>query len=166
MKSVPNTALLVSLAMALAYSNPAATSDALDPMSGWKKQRGTAGMMYFKLPFHAANESNHTSYGFALTNNPGTYRSDTLPLTLDAPKLIDLQFSGGALKDVQLTNRSMMPRYADGDGGTGSFIENMDTKDWVLAIGGTALAVWGITELADSDSEDGPDDDDGEMDDD
>ncbi len=105
-------AVLIMFATIVTLSLQAQASDRLDPMNGWQTSSGTAGMMYFKMPFHASDANDVTHYGFTLTSQPPAYRTQTLRLTLDTPALINMRFRGFTFDDFRMANRSLIPsRY-------------------------------------------------------
>lgn len=160
MKRFKSLTLLISLATTLSYSGSVAAYDPLNPGSIWTTKGGTAGMMYFKLPFHASEAKDVPHYGLSLRSQPTSVESSTLRLTFDSPSIMDLRFQGGSFNDFRLANQSLVEsRYGGPDGRQLNFLEDLEPAEWALLIAGTAAAIWGIAELADSDDVDDPDPD-------
>ena len=147
---------LVSLTIALSWTGQASASD-FDPMNAWEVRGGTTGMMYFKLPFHAAADDTGPEYGLALSQQPISGRSRDLNLMFDSPKLMNVSFTGYHLDDVRLANRSLLPSRMDSPDGPRHSVLGMGNAGWFVVAGGVALAAFGIAELADSDQIDDPD---------
>ncbi|MCB2108720.1 MAG: hypothetical protein KDE14_13515 [Rhodobacteraceae bacterium] len=68
-------------------------------MLGWQRETGAAAVAYGYVPFHAApREAKRAHLGFAMTA-PVNGRGDRVVSRLQAPRFVDLKFSGAQSRD-------------------------------------------------------------------
>ncbi len=91
-------------APALAYDRFAQETFNRTTTLGWTRTTGAAAMGYFRMPFGQTSTKQAAPRFGLMVTGPQTYSAGEVPLALNAPRIVDLSFTGRDLQNPLQTS--------------------------------------------------------------